>query len=106
MTVVAISGDTVENQKLFKKTHNLNFTLLADDKGEVAKAFGIPTGPGGVFKFADSEGAVHELKRGVTIQRYTVVVDKTGTIAAINQVKDAAGDAKRVLQIVKNLDTK
>ena len=104
--MLGVSGDSVDNQKLFKKVHNLNYTLLADDKGEVAKAFGIPTGAGGVFKFTDKEGKVHELKRGVTISRYHVVIDKAGTIAAIDPVKDAGGDAKRVLEIVNKLDTK
>lgn len=106
MAVFGVSGDTVEGQKLFKKVHNLNYTLLADDKGEIAKAFGIPTGAPGVFKFKDSDGVVHELKRGVTISRYHVVIDKTGTIAAIDPVKDAGGDAKKVVEIVKQLDTK
>ena len=106
MAVFGVSGDTVEGQKLFKKVHNLNYTLLADDKGEIAKAFGIPAGGPGVFKFTDKEGVVHELKRGVSISRYHVVIDKTGTIAAIDPVKDAAGDAKKVVEIVKKLDTK
>lgn len=106
MAVYGVSGDTVEGQKLFKKVHNLNYTLLADDKGEIAKAFGIPANPGGVFKFKDNDGVVHELKRGVSISRYHVVIDKTGAIAAIDPVKDAGGDAKKVVEIVKKLDTK
>jgi peroxiredoxin len=104
--VLGVSGDSVANQQLFKKVHKLNYTLLADDKGDVAKAFGIPTNPGGVFKFTDGEGMVHELKRGVTIARWTVVIDKGGKVAAINPVKDAGGDAKRVVELVKQLDTK
>ena len=107
MAVYGVSGDTVDGQKLFKKVHNLNYTLLADDKGEIAKAFGIPTSGPGVFKFTDSEGKVHELKRGVTISRYHVVIDKVGTIAAIDPVsKDPGGDAKKVLEIAKKLETK
>ena len=106
MVVLGVSGDAVDGQKLFKKVHNLNYTLLADEKGEIAKAFGIPAGPGGVFKFKDSEGKVHELKRGVSISRYHVVIDKTGAIAAIDSVKDAGGDAKKVLEIAKKLETK
>jgi len=103
--VLGVSGDSVANQQLFKKVHNLNYTLLADEKGAVAKAFGIPTGKGGVFKFTDPEGKVHELTRGVTIPRWTVVIDSAGKIAAIDQVKDAGGDAKRVLQVVGKLPT-
>ena len=94
------------NQQLFKKTKSLTFTLLADEKGEVAAKFGIPTKPGGVFKYKDDAGKVHELKRGVTISRVTVVIDKGGTVAAVDPVKDTAGDAKRVAEIVKKLETK
>lgn len=105
MEVIGVSGDSVANQKLFKKVHDLNYTLLADDTGSVAKAFGIKTNPGGVFKFTDNEGKVHELKRGVTIPRTTVVIDQAGKIAAVDP-GETAGDAKRVLKIVSNLETK
>ncbi len=103
--MIGVSGDSVEGQKLFKSEKNLEYPLLADEKGAVAAAFGIPVKEGGVFKYKDADGKVHELKRGVTIPRYHVVIDKNGTIAAIDPVKDAGGDAKRVLQIVKKLDT-
>jgi peroxiredoxin len=106
VTVIGVSGDTVENQKLFKSERKLEYTLLSDEKGSVAEAFGIPVKAGGAYKYKDDQGTVHELKRGVTITRYHVVIDKNGMIAAIDPVKDAAGDAKRILQIVKNLDTK
>jgi peroxiredoxin Q/BCP len=104
--VVGISGDSVENQKLFKKDKELNFTLLADEKGEVAGKYGIDTKPGGVFKYTDSAGKVHELKRGVTIMRHTVVIDKSGAIAAIDAVGSPAGDAKRVGALIKKLESK
>jgi peroxiredoxin len=104
--VLGVSGDSVANQKLFKKTHDLNYTLLADETGSVAKAFGITPNKGGVFPFKDKEGKVHELKRGVTIPRTTVVIDKAGNIAAIDAVSNAAGDAERVLKIVSKLDNK
>src|SRR5258706_13255441 len=43
---IGASGDEVKNQAAFKKFHKLNFSLLADDKGEVAKAFGVATTAG------------------------------------------------------------
>ena len=45
--MVGVSGDSVANHQLFKKVKDLNFTLLADEKGAIAKAFGVPTKAGG-----------------------------------------------------------
>ena len=101
MEVVGVSGDKVENQQLFTKEKDLNFTLLADEKGEIAAKFGIPTKAGGTFKYKDQE-----LKRGTTISRYTVVIDRQGNIAAIDPVSDTKGDAQRVVAIVKKLEAK
>jgi peroxiredoxin Q/BCP len=42
ITVIGVSMDTPEAQKSFKEKYNLPFTLLADEKGEVVKAFGVP----------------------------------------------------------------
>jgi peroxiredoxin Q/BCP len=43
--VVGVSTDTVESQKKFADKQKLPFTLLADPKGEVVKAFGVKTLP-------------------------------------------------------------
>jgi len=40
--VVGVSGDSVANHQLFKKAHQLNFTLLADTEGKIAELFGVP----------------------------------------------------------------
>ncbi len=104
--VVGVSGDSVATHKMFKSHHKLNFPLLADEKGEVAKAFGITAGKGGKANGVDESGAKVEVLRGVTIPRITVVVDKAGNIAAIDTVSDAGGDAKRIAELVNKLDTK
>src|SRR5205807_3345383 len=78
--VVGISGDSVSNHQLFKKVHKLNFTLLADEDGAVAKKFGVPLGEGRVFKTKDLDGNPVELKRGVTAARWTFVIGKDGKI--------------------------
>ena len=44
--VVGVSGDSVENHQLFKKAHELNFTLLSDYDGKIAQLFGVPTKKG------------------------------------------------------------
>jgi thioredoxin-dependent peroxiredoxin len=102
--VVGVSGDTVKTHDLFKKHHKLNFTLLADEQGDIAKAFGIPMNKGGKAKGIDESGNPIEVIRGVTIQRFTVVVDKKGNIAAIDNVKDAGGDSKRIAELVKKVN--
>jgi peroxiredoxin Q/BCP len=102
--VVGVSGDSVVNHQLFKKVKNLNFTLLADEKGEIAKAFGVPTKPGAIFKYKTEDGETHELKRGVTAARWTFVIDKQGKVALKETKVKAAEDAKSVAAAVDALN--
>jgi peroxiredoxin Q/BCP len=102
--VVGVSGDAVKNQQLFKKIKELSFTLLADEKGEVAKAFGVPFGKGGSFNTKDDEGKPVTLKRGVTIQRWTFVIGKDGTIIHKDTKVNAGSDSKKILALVEKLD--
>ena len=41
VTVVGVSKDTPEAQKKFQEKYNLPFSLIADESGEVATAFGV-----------------------------------------------------------------
>jgi len=100
--IVGVSGDSVENHQLFKKVHELNFTLLADEDGSVAKKFGVPLKPGGTIT-RDIDGTQFELTRGVTAARWTFVIDKKGKIALKNTKVDAAEDSKAVLEVVQKL---
>jgi thioredoxin-dependent peroxiredoxin len=106
VVVIGVSGDSPQTHTLFKAYHKLPFTLLADEKGEVAKAFGVPVGKGGKSPTIDAGGAKGQADRGVTIQRYTIVIDKAGKVAAADQISAAGGDAKRVAELVMKLDTK
>ena len=47
--VVGISGDPVSNLELFRRANNLNFPLLSDTDGSIARLFGVPTRDGGTF---------------------------------------------------------
>lgn len=40
--VIGVSADGAASQLRFKEKYRLPFTLLADESGEVAKAFGVP----------------------------------------------------------------
>lgn len=98
--VVGISGDKVENLKLFKQAENLNFTLLSDEKGEIAKAFGVPAGEGGSIKRTVA-GEEHELVRGVTAKRWTFIVGKDKKIIYRNETVNAEKDTEEVLNFLK-----
>jgi thioredoxin-dependent peroxiredoxin len=110
--VVGVSGDSASTHKLFKAYYKLPFALLADEKGDVAKAFGIPVGPGGKSPTINAKDERASADRAVTLERWTVVIDKAGKIAAADPVPSPikgatiSGEAKRVAELIKKLDTK
>lgn len=99
--VVGISGDKVEGLKLFKKAHDLNFSLLSDESGEIAKSFGVPLRDGGSIK-REIGGQEYELVRGNTASRWTFVIDKKGKVVYKNDDVNATTDTKEVLEFLKN----
>jgi peroxiredoxin Q/BCP len=100
--VVGVSGDEVAGLQLFKKDSSLNFTLLADNDGAVAKKFGVPLSKGGEIK-RTVDGQEHVLKRGVTAARWTFIIDRQGRIALKNTKVDAAKDSQAILKFVEGL---
>ena len=100
--IVGVSGDSVENHKHFKNEYQLNFTLLADPDGKIAKAFGVNTRPGGSI-VREIGGASVELKRGVTASRWTFVIDLDWKIAHIDTKVKAAKDSEKVLKVIEKL---
>jgi peroxiredoxin Q/BCP len=102
--VVGVSGDSVKNHQLFKDVHKLNFTLLADEDGSVAKKFGVPiTVNPKPAKVKDGAGKDIELTRGVSAQRWTFVIGKNGKIVAKDTKVAAADDSKKILKLVEEL---
>jgi peroxiredoxin Q/BCP len=99
--VIGVSGDSAKTHGLFKKEHKLEFTLLADEEGKLAKQFGVPVN---VAKGTVKVKGIGVVERGATISRWTVVIDREGKVAARYEVKNAGGDHKTVLDIVKKLE--
>src|SRR5450631_2826823 len=64
--VVGVSGDSAKTHALFKIAYKLNFTLVADEKGSLAKQFGVPVGPGAEVKTMDADKKLLTLKREAT----------------------------------------
>ncbi len=100
--VVGVSGDSVRTQQLFKKVHELNYTLLADEDGAVARKFGVPVGKGGSFT-KEIDGVEETITRGVTPSRWSFVIGKDGKIAAVNRKVNAAKESKAILKIIEGL---
>jgi len=104
--VVGISGDAVATHELFKKAQKLNFTLLSDEDGAVAKKFGVPVTPGATVKTKGADGKVLELKRSSTIARWTFLVGKDGKLAYINPKVDPIKDAKNIVEFIGKAEEK
>lgn len=99
--VVGVSGDKPDNLQFFKKAHNLNFTLLSDESGDIARKFGVPTRDGGTFK-GEFDGQDFELDREVTTSRWTYIIDNEGKVVYKNEEVDAAKDSEEVLSFLKS----
>lgn len=98
--VVGVSGDAVKTHELFKKAQKLNFTLLSDEKAEVAKLFGVPAGKGAKVKAKDADAQSLEFERATTLSRWTFVIGKDGKIAYKNTKVLPAQDAKAISEFV------
>jgi peroxiredoxin Q/BCP len=79
--VVGVSTDSSSAHRAFADKHGLPFTLLADERGELARAFGV--------------------LNGKTADRATFVLDRDGRIARAFLDVTPRGHARRVLNFVQ-----
>jgi peroxiredoxin Q/BCP len=77
--VFGVSSDNAESHRAFREKHSLPFSLLVDDGGGVADAFGVERGSSGAYK------------------RQTVVIDAAGTVAKVMPNVDPQTHAAEVL---------
>ena len=101
-SVAGVSGDSPETLELFALEHALNFTMLADESGEVARVFGVPQSDGGTIQ-REIKGASLDLTRGTTIQRWTFILNKDGELIYKDSEVDAAADSDKVLEFLSSL---
>ena len=100
--VVGICGDYSKNLSLFKKSEDLNFSLLSDPDGKTAKAFGVPLSKGGeIRKFISGER--FSLQRGVTAKRWTFLIGKNGKIIYKNDKVNPSSDSASILNFLNQL---
>ncbi|QDV46937.1 Putative peroxiredoxin bcp [Stieleria neptunia] len=101
--VIGVSGDSAKNHRVFKKAHQLNFALLADTQGKVAKAFGVPVtlGEKTVTKIID--GTETDLLRTATAKRWTFVIGLDGKIAYKDSAVNAKQDPEKIEDVIESL---
>jgi len=103
---VGASGDSVKTHELFKKAEKLNFTLLSDEEGAIAKRFGVPFGVGAAVKAKDADGKPIEFRRAGTAARWTFVIGKDGKVAYKNTKVVPADDAKAITEFIAKAEEK
>jgi thioredoxin-dependent peroxiredoxin len=89
MVVLGISPDTPKSQLKFKEKYSLPYTLLADEKKEVAKKFDV-------LKEKNMYG-----KRVMGIVRSTFLIGPDGEIEHVFSPVTPQGHAEEVLSYVK-----
>lgn len=101
--VVGVSGDSVANHKLFKQSHSLNFTLLADTEGSVAAAFGVPVSLGEKTVTKTIDGRQVSLVRTATARRWTFVINRDGIVAYKDAKVNARSDPEMIAKVIAEL---
>ena len=100
--VIGISADPVTNLKLFHDAHHLNFTLLSDVNGFIARKFGVPVSKGGSFK-TTVDGKEVVLKRPHTFARWTFILGKDGKVLYQDTHVDAPNDSRKAIEFLRGL---
>jgi len=85
VVVFGISRDSAASHRDFRKEHNLPFPMVADESGDIAKAYGVPS------KFI------------IMSSRVTFLIDADGKVAQVWPDVDPGVDAGRVLAAAKAL---
>ncbi|MEV0640906.1 peroxiredoxin [Streptomyces sp. NPDC050619] len=86
--VIGVSSDSVGKHAAFAGRHELPFTLLSDETGQVRKQYGVPT----VLGFIPG--------------RVTYVIDRQGTVLRVfNSLTNTDQHVKEALDVVRGIQT-
>ncbi|MEX0928469.1 MAG: peroxiredoxin [Balneolales bacterium] len=100
--VIGISGDNVNSLQIFRRANNLNFPLLSDPDGSIARSFGVPLRDGGTIT-REIDGQEVELTREVSTSRWTFIIDREGKIVYKDTDVNASGDSQTVMAAIERL---
>jgi peroxiredoxin Q/BCP len=104
--VVGVSGDSAKTHAMFKQTYKLTFTLAADEKGSLAKQFGVPVSKGADVKFRNPDKTFLEFKRDVTAARWTFILGLDGKIVYKNTKVNPVEDTKQISAFLEKMAKK
>ncbi|MER5218176.1 peroxiredoxin [Streptomyces sp. NPDC002838] len=86
--VIGVSSDSVHKHAAFAARHNLPFTLLSDEEGQVRKDYGVPS------------------VLGIIPGRVTYVIDRQGTVRHVfNSLTNTDKHVNDALDVVRNIQT-
>jgi peroxiredoxin Q/BCP len=100
--VVGISGDAVQNLKWFQTSEKLNFPLLADQGGTIARQFGVPVKDGEKVIARTVDGKEVELKRSATTARWTFIISPEGKVIYKSEKVKATEDLNAVMTFLSD----
>jgi thioredoxin-dependent peroxiredoxin len=98
--VVGISADPVKSLKIFGNIYRLNFTLLSDTNGDIAKMFGVPVSEGASIT-REIDGKEIEFQKSQSIKRWTFIMDKSGKIVYKDTDVSAQEDSDKVIKFLE-----
>jgi thioredoxin-dependent peroxiredoxin len=109
--LVGISCDSQESHQLFKLAHALNYPLLSDQDGSIARQLGVPLRAGGKAmahdtfgkSLTDANGEALHFTRDWTAARWTFVIGKDGRVLHRDTRVSPIGDSKRVAEVICKL---
>lgn len=112
--VIGVSGDQVATHDLFKRSHELKHTLLADPEGALAAQLGIPvrrSEKAAIVRavdldrkpLLDEQGKPITVERKITYPRWTAIVDLGGKLVSKRTQVNPSTDADEVRKFVEAL---
>jgi peroxiredoxin len=112
--VIGVSGDQAATHELFKKSHDLEHTLLADPDGALAVQLGTPVRrsekPATIRAvdldrkpILDDQGQPITVERRITYPRWTIIVDREGRLISKRTQINPSTDADEVRKLVEAL---
>ena len=102
--IVGISGDTSESLRFFQRANQLNFTLLSDPDGAIAKKYGVPVKQGQKSIKRTVDGKEVVLERSNTAARWTFIVDQQGKIIYRDTQVKAAEDLNQIIEFIQKTE--